>query len=297
MNKLRRIFIILQNRIFIKRIYRKYSEYRLIICYGVGIGDFCFSIAYLNHFKNQSPKKNMLLVSENLKNVIEFFSGYDKVVYVNKKKMMDMQYLLTKKIRWGWFEKKFRKKQILYTNPWVYRCGIDSQETVLEIMRKTIFQLEEDSVCQYPYIESESTNLRLEPGNNVLVNVDSNSTTIHSSALEIVVEFFISRGFTVYTNCINEEAACFHGTQKFVADLEELYKCANNFKYIVSVRSGIVDFLASKKVKFILLYAHNGYLPLYTMKQWPGVDALEMYYDDPDLMEKIEEYVEGRNEN
>ena len=254
-------------------------------------------MAYLNQLKKTAQGKNMLLVSDNLQNIVGFFSGHDKIAYISKKKMINMCYLLTKKIKWGWFEKKFEKKQILYTNPWFYRSGIASQETVLEIMRKTIFRLGENVPCQFPHIETDRKTPRIRRGDSVLVNGDSNSTTINSSMFAAIIRFFSVQGFTVYTNCINEEAVCFQGTQRFVADLEELYKYANNFKYIVSVRSGIVDFLASKKVKFILLYAHNGYLPLYSIKQWPGVNALEMYYDDPNLMDKIKAYVEETNED
>ena len=108
-----------------------------------------------------------------------------------------------------------------------------------------------------------------------------------------ILEFFQNKKYIVYTNCFKDNDVCLPQTNRLKLDIFQLYTISNQFDYVVSVRSGILDFIASKARKQIVLYEHNNFMTLYTMKQWPDVEALEMYYDDSNLMKKIKEYVEA----
>lgn len=291
-NRYRKLNRCLRSRNLVKRIAKKNSDYTIAIMYGTGIGDLCLSIAYLQEFKAHYQRKICLVASSTLKELVFCYGGYDKLVFISKQQTNDMIFMLLKHFRWRWFERKFNNYEIIYTNPWYYQEMSSSQNCfVLDILKKNVYRIDSD-ICQIPRIPLSEGDCKTENYKKILINGFSNSTVIDIQIFDKLILYFKKLGYVVYSNCINESSFCFNNTERLVSDIFNLYSIANKFDYILSVRSGIIDFLASAKTKFILLYEHNNYLPLYSIKQWPNVDAIELYYDDENLMRKISEYVE-----
>lgn len=287
----------IKSKRLIKKIKKRNPEYSIVISDGTGIGDLCFSLSYLPDFRSRLNKKILLVLSENLRDIVACFKGYDKLLFFSKKQISDFRYVLNRHIKWKWYEENFANNEVIFTYARYYSIVKNkSEKNILDILLNDIYRLQVHRYFQYPVVPARTVE-HLQEGKKILFNLSSNSSEISVETFNKILKFFQDRKYIMYTNCVKDSDVCLFKTNRLQLSIFQLYSISDQFDYVVSVRSGILDFIASKAKKHIVLYEHNNFLPLYTMKQWPGVDALEMYYDDPDLMEKIEEYVEGRNEN
>lgn len=286
-------------RRYIRTLAKTNPEYTIVIFNGIGIGDICLNSAYLQAFREENNIKILLVVAENVRWVTECFSGYDKLICVSKYKLDDFRYIMSKHIRWRWYDRNFLNKKIIFTNIRYHRAlSPYPHATALESLRNIIYRLEKYVDIQYPSLPNNEDNVvALENGKKILLNAVSNSSKIPIEIFDPIIKYFRNNGYIVYMNCAYPDDYYIDGTQQLVTSSDELYAIGQEFDFIVSIRSGILDFLASKGKRQIVLYDHNDFMELFTMKQWPGVNALEMYYDDPNLMEKIKVYVEETNED
>lgn len=277
----------------IKMIKKHNPDYSVVISDGTGIGDLCFSLSYLLDFRAKLNKKIILVLSENLREVVTCFKGYDKLLFLPKKQISDFRYVLNRHIKWRWYEKKFANNEVIFTYARYYSIINNKREkSILNILLDDVYRLPVYSSFQFPEVPTRHVE-HLQNGKKILFNLTSYSSKINMNVFSPILEFFQNKKYIAYTNCFKDNDVCLPQTNRLKLDIFQLYTISNQFDYVVSVRSGILDFIASKARKQIVLYEHNNFMTLYTMKQWPDVEALEMYYDDSNLMKKIKEYVEA----
>ena len=297
-NKLLRFFKIMfygrYYRAYLKHLCKKNKDYCNIVIFGGAIGDCCIAMAYLLEFRKKLERKINIIVSESLKELVQCYDGYDKVTYVSKQAIVHMEFVTTRKFPWTWYFKQIDTPQLIITNPWIYldRELLKLRDlNCLNIMRDIIYHLNENVRCQTPQIKYNQ-NIHIRGKKNILFNPFSNSMQCDPNIFNEIIDYFKLRGYNLYTNCINNDAFCFPGTERLVSSIFDLYNLIDQFECIVSIRSGILDLLASKNIKQIVLYDPNaGYKNLYSLKMW-GINALELYYDDNKIIEKINTFLE-----
>ncbi len=130
-----------------------------------------------------------------------------------------------------------------------------------------------------------------------IVNPYSSSMIFSGRLYKKICEMLKRKGFLVYTNVCGSQKAI-EGTNPLHCSLEELYSIACDIPLIVSVRSGILDFLIPSGVNMFVIYEtwkdkHNMVDPKvfathYSLKEWlPKGMIQEIYMGAKSENEKI----------
>lgn len=130
-----------------------------------------------------------------------------------------------------------------------------------------------------------------------IVNPYSSSMTFSAILYERICEILKRKGFLVYTNVCGSQKAI-EGTIPLRCSIEELYSIACDIPLIVSVRSGILDFLIPSGINMFVIYEtwkdkYNMVDPKvfathYSLKEWqPKGSVQEIHMDTRTDDEKI----------
>lgn len=288
---------VLKARNYLEKICKKYPDYCVVHSWCSGIGDDVLTMAYLKAFREKIGKKILLVSPENTKELIERYSGYDDVIFLEKNFCNGLNQAF-QGIRIGrkWYENLRKENRLVCTCVWFlvndeilrYLNGL----YWLNVLRDVIYKIPEDSPVQFPAQKKTDVPLNQK---RILVNPFSNSSRIPVESMTEIIDFFRAEGYAIFTNCVQADSFCFDGTERYCKSFMELYDEADSFEYIVSVRSGIVDLLASRNLRKIVLRSKSPLLKnIYSMKMWK-CDALEMDFDAPDRMERIKKFVEEKS--
>lgn len=301
LNRFRIYFSRVSERIYLKRQMKKNRGKCTVVFPEGGIGDVCIAMAYLESFREKAGKEIILYLCDlgSLRTISSLYLGYDEIRYVKVSRMKSISRALSYRGRWRWYEKYHAANELIIASPWAYLTyGMLYYKKLdcLSVLSDTAYRLGGKGTIALPALEPDEKPET--SGKSVLFNVFSNSLTVPvEKVFPPIAEYFAAAGYEVYTNCKDEQSYCLPGTKPYVATITELYKTARRFEYIVSIRSGILDFLAATGVKQIVFYNGISYVNLYSMKMWGCVDALELMWDDENAMQKIKAYVEGGNES
>ena len=277
---------------YFKRQMKKYPDACLAFIPETGIGDFIVSMAYLKSFKEQVNKKIILYIgnSNSLKYLINFYQSYDEVKYLKIKKMKNISKAGICMKKWSWYEKYHTRRKMIIISPWPYMNeGLlyFKKLNCIDLFADTVFRFEDKYEIDYPKLNFKT----FANNKKVLFNVSSYSSKISNDLFFPIVQYFQSLGYEIYTNCINENSYCLPNTKPYIASISELIENVKQFEYIVSVRSGILDLLASSKVKQIVIYENHRFFNLYSLKMWRCLDVLEMLPTEQNMMKKIVSFV------
>lgn len=239
------------------------------------MGDVVYGLSYLRAWKARHPGTRITLIAgPKLKDVIESYSGYDDVVYydMSEKKGFRTLVLLN---RSKYYSFKGQREQIFNTvPPRVY--GDKTGNNCLTLLKKYL-DLAQDTPIEYP--QPRAAEVTAIPDfarvrdRVAVVNAYSSSSEVCSCGLEImngVVETLRNRGYIVYSNVIGNQKPL-DGTLPLRCGIGELYWIADGIPIFVTVRSGVVDWLASTKSKKFILYGPKtteGFARMYEMAAW-----------------------------
>lgn len=222
-------------------------------------GDFCYGMAYVSAFcekMNEEGKKVTLLVPEKRMSLAECYSGNFRIISLSSK---DVQY---KRTMWILQRRKCIEKaisvNILPTIPWyiiphtgkVLRDGLD-------ILRNDIYKLGDNAPIEFPKVKNmpitSIDNFDAICNRVTIINPYSISMSNHDYSLfESIAEKLTENGYIVYTNVVGSQLPI-KGTMPLNCSIFELYNICNKIPLVVSIRSGIVDFLITCQCKFFVV--------------------------------------------
>lgn len=285
---------------YFKRQMKKYHDACLVYFPEEGIGDLCIAMANLNSFKEKINKKTILFLCDLniIKSVSSLYDYLGEIEFIKVKKMNAIARALAHGKYWRWYEKYHGANKLIIVSPWAYvSAGMLYYRKLdcLSLLADTAYRLEGKCKIEFPNLKANE--IPATENKKILFNLFSNSMAAPIEIFLPIAEYFKSLGYEIYTNCKDEKSYCLSGTKPYICTIIELYQNAKQFEYIVSIRSGILDFLASSGVKQIVFYNGINFANLYSMKMWGCVNALELMCEDEFAMQKIKAFVEGGSES
>ena len=223
-------------------------------------GDFCYGMAYVGAFckkMNKEGKNVTLLVPEKRMSLLECYKGNFRIISMPSK---DVKY---KRSKWILQRRKCIEKaisvNILPTVPWfiIPHTDIISRDC-LDILRNDIFKLGDNATIEFPQINNVPVtsidNFYAICNRVIIINPYSNSmSNLDHSLFEAIAEELTKNGYIVYTNVVGSQLPI-KGTMPLNCSVFELYNICNKIPLVISIRSGIVDFLISCHCKFFVVY-------------------------------------------
>lgn len=295
---LKKIFRYLINYAITKKIIKqiiKNNEGTEIIILGgePGIGDFLLVTAYLNTYIKNYNQKSIPLCSDTSKNLLEEL-GIVNYITVNKKQMHEIvfgccwnpllrpmikSYLADGKLRIAAYEYFIHSSQ----------CFRIPEVNILKIIKYSAFQLTDDTAeIRYPKVELDYNVLqkyRIQfPF--VIINPYSNSAYIGLDIFEKLVIKIKEKGFNVYCNVMKNQKEV-EGSIALRCTIQELFVLSSYAELILSIRSGILDYIVSNAKRIIAIYDREIDYYAYTLKSWETETEIgEFLYDNNGKMLK-----------
>lgn len=233
---------------------------QIIILPTTAIGDTLYILSFwLQLYDISKQGKIQIYISNRYKKVTETFSPQIKGVEYLKHSSLKLWFLLT--LSAGLYNSgaiKIAKKCNIYSAiPRVYASwlkGVNLNGTrnqlshilnipLTPIVCHNLSKVPVQAIDDFQNIKSKIC----------VMNPFSYSMKSSGSLYEKIAEELSNQGFIVYTNVIGSQKAV-RGTLSLEVDLEELFSIACEIPLIVSVRSGILDFLIPSKINMFVIY-------------------------------------------
>lgn len=254
----------------IEKINRERPENSVIVYAGPFMGDALYAMAFVEAYKRQNPDKTVIILASStaVETLVKTFTGYDRIVLLSKHQNTALRFVLDNiKIA------LMAKENAIFKVP-VQRDYFTEYPNVIDRLRYRIFEVGEDAPIQYHRLALKRVtsipDFYGRCGKIVVLNPYSNTCHLskaHFYMLEGLVRHLKNRGYTVYTNVINDQLPI-RGTEELRCGLSELLEIANHIPLFISLRSGILDFIVKTNVNMFVLYAIDEFIPLYSLKAW-----------------------------
>ena len=297
------------------------TQNEVIFILSCTLGDVVFGMAYLKAYKNKNLDKHITLIAEEkTKPIVEAYDSYDEVRYYNKKEKWGKRYLRILNASKFYYDKGL-SDEIYNTIPWV-KHGFEGG-TCLELLRSDLAlnstsnlslnhtsseKSEKDEAiieCPHPkhsadvHIIHSIKNFSISKDRIVVINPYGSNNNICQCGkeLEEIIKFLHNNGYRVYCNVIPGQDVL-RNTLPLRCDLNEFYAIANAIPLIISVRSGIMDWVVNTKSKKIVLDPHgfnskarSSFYRFYAMSQWKRDNIVEIALPNPDLISIINDFI------
>ena len=224
-----------------------------------GLGDVCYCLSVAKALKNQGGKKMVLFTNEYLYPLVRCYSFIDEVNVLSAEDIDLIKKASEEFSNVFVYNKLSKITGVFVCNPltedmYENLSKNSGESNYIEILQKYVFSKPE--LLAYPVIEKSELN-ELDFNcheKTVIINPFSNSLSLKDeSVYSEIIGLLKSKGYTVYTNIINnQKPLC--GTLELRCNLIELYNLSKRVKLFVSIRSGILDFCIGSGGKFLVLY-------------------------------------------
>ena len=261
---------------------------RYTIILPMAIGDFCYALAYMRELcmKKESEGKDILLVVYDKRKSLltQYELDYPKIFI--QKGTRESQ--IVDWIAYNRYLMKFARKHNIYTTVAYYETPERKAcKSCLDISRYNIFKLEGKGHIVYPCVPNcEITSISdFDEVNNriVILNPYSNSLELKDNGLfEELSSFLHKKGYVLYTNVIPGQKIV-KGTYPLACSIIELYNICKRIPLVISIRSGIIDYLISSPAHFFVIYEQDvspKYRSIYALDAWQTNNVYETVYTD-----------------
>lgn len=238
---------------------RRKSEDWLVIFSSELIGDTLYAMSCLEALRMKYPDKKVCVVeitgrSELLKS---YGALIDRLILVNDPKCsLQVRAFMNSNI----MSEKALAHGIYNASPFVYSaCARAENADNIFFLQTHIYSVGENAPITYHGLRSEIDissvdNFQDIKDRTVILNPYSISTGDADKALfEVICAYLTAQGFVVYTNVVGTQQAIY-GSKELRCPLSELYAIAKEIPMIVSIRSGILDFLAPSDTDMFVIY-------------------------------------------
>lgn len=253
----------------------------LIICYP--LGDTCYGLAFSKYL--QDIGRCIYIICKNQKRLVEECYPHinNKDVYYYKKK--GLSYRLVIYCSFSYYINRFYGRYNIYaTIPYAYYKQKDYiQESYLAYLRR-ILKINNNISSIRPYF---CVSHDIAQSNNIVIlNPYSNSMSIDNIEYWEFVEKYLSQnGFIVYTNVMKDQQPIGNSI-RLDCDIFELYRLVdNNRALVISIRSGIIDFLIGSKGRFFVVYYMSENMLSKSLRNFCDLTKWEQGVDNVDEVE------------
>ncbi|MCI8487693.1 MAG: hypothetical protein HFE36_03170 [Clostridia bacterium] len=257
----------------IRKLMRRNKNYLLILSNLNGIGDICIEMAYFPEYVKMAPNKAKFVVSKLNESLVEQFGVLkENFIMVLCEEIECMEIAMSVSYFKHWTDKWVRNKKIISGNPGYY---VDSKLSrvpsisALDIMKFGVYNLSDDCKPCYPHVSSavERTPL-VKP--YIIINPYSNSNAVPIELFHTISRKLISAGYHVYTNLAFGQTEI-ENTVPLNISIQELFLLANDAECIISIRSGVLDYVVSNTKRIICIYNESSAWvtsSFYSLEKW-----------------------------
>lgn len=264
----------------------KYKNNKIIILSQPGIGDVCIGLAYAQEYTKKTGKA-VYVCCEKVRTVVEDY-GFDDFITVSTEEMEEIRTGFYKNpvIRYQLLTKY--KEKILIIDPGYYfnidLCRIPGFR-LMDVYKYGVYKVKSSETgpeYPLPYLNYDVKKKFGISGKYVILNEFSNSASISSSFFESSVNFFISKGYDVYSNVFGDQKQV-KGTKPLRCTIQELYYIARECSLMISVRSGILDYIINSLSDLFVIYESIKDRYLFSLDAWQcNVRLKEVVYTSED---------------
>ena len=255
----------------LRKICRRNRNFLVVFIGGFGIGDACLEASLLDSFQAKEERKVLVVCCNNQKGIIERICGV-KVLGISKKQANLVSCCYKNQFTNYYCLYLYKKYRLCIADPWYY-IKWPSQYIenlyVINIIRDAAFRLiDYDYEIKYPVSNSNSCVNKVDSKKNyIILNPYSNSMDIDNDFFAVLAAELLQRGYVVYTNVFGEQQEI-KNTLRLECSIDELYQYAKEAYCVISIRSGILDYIVSNTKCMFVLYDDLKFYNLYSLNQW-----------------------------
>ena len=284
---------------FLTKFQNEYSDFAIFIT-SYALGDLVYAMAYLKAWHEQNQQKKIMLIADpNKKEVIESYTDFYEAIYYERSTKMGKNVLVH--LNGSRFYSFIGRKRGIYnTIPdqiYGHRSGRDN----LDLMREYL-GLPNESEIVYPRPRkvpiTSIPDFEKSKNRIVIINPYSSGETICRCAelFNKIVVMLKNKDFIVYSNIVGEQKPL-KETCPLMCGLLEIYSIAEEIPLIVSVRSGIMDWIVSTNSKKLVVYnadIDDGFSKMFDLSAWKTGNCKEIHMantTDAEALNILEEYI------
>lgn len=280
--KLKKLSRLIKGCVTIGRIIKKNNNFKVFYVYGKGIGDVCIETAYLQPFMKSNKIHGKVIVRENLVNIAKQMQVEDVMSiddYTATCIEESMHNIHTK----SFYYNLLRKEKIFILDPWFYAdnyirriAGISATKVV----KNVALNIHDDNykkIC--PVVTYNENTIE---GSFVIINPYSNSMNLDLNVWNDSINFLKNKGYSVYTNVTKTQKEL-PGTKRLEVTIEALYNLASKAELIISIRSGIIDYIISNSKNMIVVYEGYNFRDFYSLDEWEDEINLKQIVDNGEI--------------
>lgn len=255
MNSLKKIFKKIIIEIWKKKNIKKDADIQYFFCPS-GIGDTLYVLAYMKEYKNIYPNKKIyFIIKESHKFLVNMYSEYIDNVLIPSKFYF--------KILEQYLKVNGKNSKIIYAHPFkiIYDpCKILGIKNICLLdLYKVLLEIPIDSKYCKPHISYvQKAKIKIENGINdksiLLCPYCVSIPMIDKQVWEFIADYYIKKGYKVFTNVKDENEKSIKGTYPINLKLDDFCAVVEEFKHIYAIRSGLCDLMAFFDVKLTVLY-------------------------------------------
>lgn len=284
----------------VKKVFKKSPNMAVFIT-SYAMGDLVYGLTYLNAWRKAHPEAYVVLIADpDKEDIIQSFDGYDQVICFRRQERMGYRILV--RLNGSRFYSLLGQRDWIFNTIPEQIYGSKTGKTCLELL-KEYFCLSDDAEMSYPAPQkipiTSIPNFEENKNHISVINVYSSSNRL-SEAVENVMNGVVCilrrKGYIVYSNVIGDQKPLEH-TQPLRCSVLELYNIADEIPVIVSVRSGVMDWVVSTASKKFVLYPSDisdGFIDMFRMEQWKCPNIREAYLsrmDEKTVLQIFEEWL------
>lgn len=252
---------------------RRKGENTLVIFSMPMIGDTVYTMAFLDALHAKFPEKKICVVSNaKSKDLLESYTAIDQIVLCQSKREA---FRISAFMKCGSVSEKGLPYGIY--NGYIYHskaCQKSENPEMLYQLRTNVFQVGQDAPLTFHQMRYDQPvtaidNFEQQHDRIVILNPYSNSIEADQELFGQLSDHLKRKGYIVYTNVIDSQPVI-RGTKELRCSLPELYGIAGRIPMMISIRSGILDFLVPSGVRMLVLYQNCSkyFKRVYSMSGW-----------------------------
>lgn len=213
-------------------IYSKIFKTKIVVC-PFGIGDTLFVCMSIKAFKKLH--KNVLIICK--KYTLDICKSFDSINAIIASDMVCSAF--------NWYEANFKSnnmKEYIYAHD--KRVNIKEYDSILQRYGNGILGIK--GVFQFEYPKPYISDKICIDKPSIIIAPYAKSKTVQLSLdfWDEIVNYFISRGFRIFTNCSSVNEEIIRGTERLCVSVGDLFYLSEKCSAFIAYRSGICDWIA-----------------------------------------------------
>lgn len=271
------------------------NENEIIIILTGAIGDSVYALAFVDALKVKKPEIKIVVYGyTKWKELYSSYSSIDAVKFIDSpelRKLGDIRAIYGSDKA----SEKGRKLGIINGNAFYYKkCYLATNPDIMYQLKTYIYDVGENANITYHGIKkgrypfSETQFNKMDYTKTVVLNPYSGSSFEANVELyEAIAKVLIEYGYQPVTNVVGNQK-CIKGTKPLQCTIYQLFDLCCRIPLIVSIRSGILDFVAPSNINMFVIYENcsERIKKMYHLKNWVCAGRITELYPQNIQIEK-----------